>query len=60
MLTILNGFLTAYGAGRHSVLLTSVDLVWSHKLAFASRVLYQACIGTTKLGIFRYRICSLL
>jgi hypothetical protein len=41
-LTTLNGILATR---------TSEDLVLTMRLGFASRELYQVCIGTTKLGI---------
>jgi len=37
--------------GKQSVLQTSDQLVVAKRLGFASRELYQICIGTTKLGI---------
>lgn len=50
-LTSLNGVLVARETGKQSVLQTSDQLVVAKRLGFASRELYQICIGTTKLGI---------
>ena len=46
-LTILNGLLTARGTGAQ----ISEDVSLTMRLGFASRELYQICLGTTKLGI---------
>jgi hypothetical protein len=50
-LTTLNGILTARATGTQLTAPTSEDLVLTMRLGFASRELYQVCIGTTKLGI---------
>lgn len=67
VLTILNGILTARGTGSQIVSQTPEDLVVTMRLGFASRELYQVCIGTTKLGlcafylrIFQDRLSKLL
>lgn len=50
-LTSLNGVLVARETGKQSVPQTSDHLLVAKRLGFASRELYQICIGTTKLGI---------
>ncbi|KAF4624210.1 hypothetical protein G7Y89_g13963 [Cudoniella acicularis] len=44
-LTTLNGILTARATGTQSTAQTSEDLVLTMRLGFASRELYQVCIG---------------
>ncbi|KAE9369998.1 hypothetical protein N431DRAFT_512041 [Stipitochalara longipes BDJ] len=50
-LTTLNGILTARSTGTLRAAQTSEDVVLTMRLGFASRELYQVCIGTTKLGV---------
>lgn len=66
-LTTLNGILTARNTGRPTISQTPEDVVMTMRLGFASRELYQVCIGTTKLGlccfylrIFQDRVSKLL
>jgi len=49
-LTALNGIITARTTGTQ-LAAQSETLLLTRKLGFASRELYQVCIGTTKLGI---------
>ena len=51
IITVLNGELVVHGSGRHLIVQKPDDLLPTMHLAFAGRVLYQTCIGTTKLGI---------
>jgi hypothetical protein len=50
-LTTLNGILTSRTTGTQHTVQTSEDLVLTMRLGFASRELYQVCVGTTKLGL---------
>ena len=67
ILTALNGTLTTRGTSRQNISQTPEDLVVAMRLGFASRELYQVCIGSTKLGlctfylrIFQDRLSKLL
>lgn len=50
-LTTLNGILTARSTDGQNSFQTPEDLVVTMRLGFASRELYQVCVGTTKLGL---------
>ncbi|PMD41971.1 hypothetical protein L207DRAFT_391012, partial [Hyaloscypha variabilis F] len=50
-LTTLNGILTSRITGTQHTVQTSENLVLTMRLGFASRELYQVCVGTTKLGL---------
>jgi hypothetical protein len=50
-LTTLNGILTARSTVGQNSFQTPENLVVTMRLGFASRELYQVCVGTTKLGL---------
>ena len=49
--TVMNLVLIKYGAGRHALLQTVQQAVVTVRLAYANRIIYSLCLGTTKLGI---------
>jgi hypothetical protein len=55
-LTVVNCKLSVYGAGKHIEALEVADIRQSLKLAFATRLLYQVTLGTTKIGICMFNI----
>ena len=50
-LAVVDCFFVKFGTGHHSFLQTLLDALAILKLAFASRLIYQFVICTTKLGI---------
>ncbi len=50
-LTTLNGILTARTPVTQEKVQTTEEIELAMRLGFASRELYQVCLGTTKLGI---------
>ncbi|KAI9047298.1 hypothetical protein LZ554_008746 [Drepanopeziza brunnea f. sp. 'monogermtubi'] len=55
-LAVMNSLSVAYGTGHKAVFQSEADIISIMKLAFASRLIYQFVLCTTKLGIGCYSL----